>query len=140
MCTMATTAKTSVILPALLVALTACGSKANPSDANPGDALVGEWNGKCSTTRDRDDSKVVDDVNAKLRFAQDGTYSQSIAGHGKVAGNYTVAGQTITIISGGESVKMKYSIKNGILTTRTGVNLADVPVTSTCDLRKDVGR
>jgi hypothetical protein len=130
------TTKVSVILPTLLVALMACESKAKPNDATPGNVLAGEWNGKCSITKDQDDSKVTADVNAKLEFTQDGKYSQSITGHGKVMGNYIVTGQTINITSGGESVKMKYSIKNGVLATKTRVNLAGVPMTSTCYFRQ----
>lgn len=127
--------RASVVAPALLVALAACGAKSG-SGTNPGDALVGEWNGKCSTARDQDDSKAADDVIAKLRFTKDGRYFDSIAGHGQLAGNYTVAGQTITVTSNGTSVKINYTIKDGTLATKVKGKLADGPVTSTCTLRQ----
>jgi heat shock protein HslJ len=137
---MHTIVKTSVIASALLVAVAGCGSKTNASGMDPGDAVVGEWNGKCSTVKDQDGSRVTDDVKANLRFTQDGKYFHSIAGHGELAGNYTVAGQTITVTSNGVSVKIDYSIKGGILRTRTRAKLGDVPVTSTCAFRQGAGR
>lgn len=134
---MRTITKTNVMLPALLVALVACGSKANPRTANPSDALVGEWNGTCSTTRDQDGSKIGNDVNAKIRFTQEGKYFRSSAGHhgGEVTGDYTVAGQTITVTSDSGSIKIKYSINDGILTTNAKLKLPDTLATSTCNLR-----
>ncbi|MCA1603999.1 MAG: lipocalin family protein [Acidobacteria bacterium] len=133
---MRATIKTSLILAALLVAVPACGSQSDPKSS-----LVGEWSGDCGTTKDEDGSKVGDNDDAKLRFTQDGQYSQSIAGPdgGEAEGNYTVAGQTITVTSGGDSVKVDYSIKDGVLTTTTRGKSENVPVTSTCNLRQGSG-
>lgn len=133
---MRTMLKASLILAALFIAVPACGS--NPSGSNSSDALVGEWAGKCTPTKDQDGSKVAETYGAKLRFAQDGKYFQSIAepDGGQLEGTYTATAQTINLQSDGESVDASYSIKDGVLTTKTHVEAAGVPVTSTCTLRR----
>lgn len=133
---MRVTIKTSLILAALFVAAPACGS-----ESNAGDSLVGNWSGECATTKDQDNSKVGDSESVKLQFAQDGTYSQSVSGPDgdEIVGNYTVAGQFITVTSDGDSVKLGYSIEDGVLTTKTQDKSDDVPVTSTCNLRQGSG-
>lgn len=132
---MRATIKTGLIMAALLAAMPACGSASNQDSS-----LVGEWSGDCATTKDQDGSKVGNNDKVRLRFTQDGKYSQSISGaDGGVEGNYTVAGQTITVNSGGDSVKVNYSIEDGVLTTKTRGQSGDVPVTSTCNLRQGSG-
>lgn len=131
--------KTSLILAALFITLPACGSSS--SGSNPSDALVGEWAGKCTTTKDQDGGRVADDVDASLRFSRDGKYFQSIAGSdgGQVEGSYTVAAQTINLKTAGDSLDATYAIKDGLLTTKTQVESADAPITSTCSLRRGSG-
>ncbi|MGH3978264.1 MAG: hypothetical protein ACRDRZ_04570 [Pseudonocardiaceae bacterium] len=133
---MRTMLKTSLILAALLIAVPACGSNSSGSDSS--DALVGEWTGKCTATNDQDGSRVADDVGAKLRFVQDGKYFQSTAGPdgGQLEGTYTVTAQTIALESDGDSIDSNYSIKDGVLTTKTQAESDGVPVTSTCTLRR----
>ncbi len=128
--------KTILIVVALFAAAPACGSGSSGSDSSG--ALVGEWAGKCATTKGQDGSQVADDVDAKLRFAQDGKYVQSVAGPdgGQVEGTYTVAAQTVSLTTEGDSLNADYSIKDGVLTTKTTIASADAPLTSTCTLRR----
>lgn len=128
---MRATIKTGLILTSLLIAATACGSGSDPRNA-----IVGEWSGECATTKDQDGSKLGDNEKAKLRFTQDGKFSQSVSGPGEVSGSYTIAGQTLTLTADGDSTKTNYSIKDGVLTTTTQGNADGVPVTSICNLRQ----
>jgi hypothetical protein len=133
---MRSTIKTSLIMAALLVAASACGSKSSSDNS-----IIGEWSGECATTKDQDSSKVGNNDQAKVRFTQDGKYFQSISGPdgGDASGNYTVEGQSITVTSGGDSEKIDYVIKDGVLTTTTRGSSDNVPVTSVCNLRQGSG-
>lgn len=128
---------TCLVFAALFVAAPACGSSSSGSNA---DALVGEWAGKCGT-EDQSGGQAGGDVDATLRFTQDGKYSQSIAGPdgGTVNGTYTVAGQAIDLTTEGDSLKADYAVENGVLTTKTQDSSTGTPVTSTCTLRRSSG-
>ena len=133
---MRTTLRTSLVIAALFMAVSACGSNSGGSGTT--DSLVGDWTGKCSTTKDQDGSRIGGDVDAKLRFTQDGKYSQTLAGPdgGQVDGTYTVAGQVISLKAQGDSIDANYALQNGQLTTKTQSSTDGSPVTSTCNLRR----
>lgn len=129
---------TGLVLAALVVAGSACGSNSGES-APGGDAssLVGEWSGKCGI-KDQSGKQVGSDVDAKLGFTQDGKYTQTISGPdgANVNGTYTVGGQTITLTAEGSALKADYAIKDGVLTTTTQDSSSGTPTTSTCTLRR----
>lgn len=135
---MHTMTKGGIILSTLLVALAACTSEENPNDVNSDDSLVGDWNGRCITTDDRDGSTMREDANTTIQFTQDGKYSRSSTGHhgGRVAGDYTISGQTITVTSDGEPVTMEYFLNENTLTTEIEVFLPGVRATSRCELQR----
>jgi hypothetical protein len=132
---------TGLIMSALFIAMPACSSGSSGSGASgTGDTLVGEWAGKCNA-KNQDSSQASGEVDATLRFGQDGKYSQTIAGPdgGQVDGTYTDIGQAVELKAQGTSLKAEYAIKDGVLTTKTQDSSGGTPVTSTCTLRRNSG-
>jgi hypothetical protein len=129
---------TFLVLAALFIAVPACSSASSGSGSGGSGALVGEWAGKCGA-KNQDGSPATQDVDAKLRFGQDGKYSQSLSGPdgGQVDGTYTVTGQAIELKAQGDSLRADYAINDGVLTTKTQDSSGGAPVTSTCTLRRN---
>lgn len=133
---MRATLRAILVVVAFFLAVSACGSNSGGSSST--DSLVGNWAGKCGVTKDQDGSRVGDDVDAELRFTQDGKYSQTLAGPdgGHTDGTYTVAAQVISLKAQGDSVDAHYTIQDGRLTTKTQSNTDGSAITSTCTLRR----
>jgi hypothetical protein len=136
--------RTSLVMVAIFAAVSACGSNSSGSSSSgssPSAALSGEWLGKCNVVKDQDGSRAQDDADVKLRFSQDGKYSQSIAGPdgGQVDGTYTATDQAFVLKKDSESTQADYSIKDDVLTSKTHDKSGDTPVTSTCTLRRSSG-
>lgn len=120
---MRTVLRLSLILAMLFVTVPGCGSDAN-------DALIGEWAGKCTTT-DQDGSRIADDVDATLRFTEDGRFSQSISDN-EVDGTYSVSNEALALQAEGESTNVNYAIKDEGLTITQRETADGTTATSTC--------